>query len=272
MAEERRLARLAGAALLLVAAVVVVSAAIRLGQVDREPLTSAALAALRGVHRVSASLDALAVFALAWLAWRVRAARPALARTALFALALTLGLSTLGVAGGTTPGARIALGNLLGGLALAGVLAWALGLLQRGQQGAAPSRLARAALALAFVQCALGGWIAVIATEIWSLPLAIHALLGALLALGALRIGALLGPGPPRRAHRARSGARRARGRSAHRAVRCSVRRRARARRGRCGADHRSGVHARPLCLTHIKGLRRDACHQLHVLFPFALK
>jgi hypothetical protein len=199
MAEERRLARLAGAALLLVAAVVVVSAAIRLGQVDREPLTSAALAALRGVHRVSASLDALAVFALAWLAWRVRAARPALARTALFALALTLGLSALGVAGGTTPGARIALGNLLGGLALAGVLAWALGLLQRGQQGAAPSRLARAALALAFVQCALGGWIAVIATELWSLPLAIHALLGALLALGALRIGALLGARAERR-------------------------------------------------------------------------
>ena len=200
MAEERRLARLAGAALLLVAAVIVVSAAIRLGQIAREPLSSAALAALRGVHRVSASLDALAVFALAWLAWRARTARPSFARAALIALVLTVGLSALGVVGGKEPGPRIALGNLLGGLALAVSLAWVLGHLQRAPQGAAPERFARAALALAAVQCALGGWVALLATELWSWPLAIHALLGALLALGALRIGMVLGAAAERRA------------------------------------------------------------------------
>jgi heme A synthase len=200
MAEERRLARLAGAALLLVSAVVVVSAAIRLGQVAREPLSASSLLALRGVHRVSASLDAIAVFALSWFAWRARATRSSLARAALIALALTLGLSALGVVGGKEPGPHIALGNLLGGLALAVSLAWVLGLLQRAPQGAAPARLARAALALAAAQCALGGWIALLATELWSWPLAIHVLLGVLLALGALRIGAALGARGERRA------------------------------------------------------------------------
>jgi hypothetical protein len=199
MPDDRRLTRVAGAALLLVSVVVVVSAAIRLGIASPEPLPAGALLALRGAHRVSASLDALAVFALAWFAWRVRAARPSLARAAGFALVLTLGLSALGVAGGTEPGPRLALGNLLGGLALAASLAWALGALQRVDRAALPSWLAGLALATAFAQCALGGWLAVVVTDLWSLPLAIHVVLGALLVLGALRIGAALGARGERR-------------------------------------------------------------------------
>ncbi len=200
MAEQRPLARIAGAALLLIAAVVVISAAIRLGQIAQPPISASALLALRGAHRVSASLDALAVFALAWLAWRTRAARPSFARAALVALVLTLGLSALGVVGGTSPGPRIALGNLLGGLALAGCLAWALGLLGRGAPGGAPSRLASAALVLAVAQCVLGGWIALFVAELWSWPLAIHVLLGVVVVLGALRIGIALGGVAERRA------------------------------------------------------------------------
>ncbi len=197
MAEQGRLARLAGAALLLVAVVVVVSAAIRLGQIAHPPLSAAALLALRAAHRISASLDALAVFALAWFAWRARLRQPSLLRPALVALVLTLGLSALGVVGGKTPGAEIALGNLLGGLTLAASLAWGLGALRRDRPGMAPSRprlpVAGAAPALAAAQCLLGGWIALIATKLWSWPLAFHVLLGTLLALGALRIGAALG-------------------------------------------------------------------------------
>ena len=106
---EARLAAAAATGLGLVLLVIVVSVAIRL---EAGPLT-----ALRGVHRAAASLEVLAMLALAWLAWR----------RASLVIALTVFLSLLGIFAGQNPPPVAALGNLLGGLALAAAFAWVLG-------------------------------------------------------------------------------------------------------------------------------------------------
>lgn len=163
---EARFAAAAATGLGLVLLVMVVSVAIRL---DAEPLF-----ALRGVHRAAASLEVLAALALLWLAWR----------NALLVIALTVFLSVLGIAAGQKPPPLAALGNLLGGLALAAAFARALGR-AHGPRPQGSSRLAWSAAALFALQCALGAWLSLFAEELWSWALLAHAALGLTLAAGA---------------------------------------------------------------------------------------
>jgi len=163
---EARFAQAAATGLVLVLLVIVLSVAIRL---DAGPLP-----ALRGVHRSAASLEVVAMLALAWLAWR---------RAALV-IALTVFLSVLGIFAGQKPPPAAALGNLLGGLALAAAFAWALGR-AHGQTARRSSRIGHAAAALLLAQCLLGAWLALFAEELWSWALAAHAVLGLALAAGA---------------------------------------------------------------------------------------
>ncbi len=179
---EARLAAAASAGLGLVLLVIVLSVAIRLGA---DAASAGLLSVLRGVHRTSASLEVLAMLALAWFAWRERARHEAIARGAAVAAAITLFLSALGIAAGQNPPPVAALGNLLGGLALAAAFAWVLGR-AHGQAGRPSSRLGHAAAALFVVQCALGAWLALFAEELWSWALLAHAALGLALAAGAV--------------------------------------------------------------------------------------
>ncbi len=135
----------------------------------------------RAVHRVAASVVGLIVIALPWLATRREHARDrAAARARWIAIAITVGLALLGVYTPTgAPGdafaavPAVAIGNLLGGLALAAVLAWAWQHERASQSAPRPpqsaqrpprrslQRLATLALALVALQAALGGTIAV---------------------------------------------------------------------------------------------------------------
>ena len=139
---------IATAALGLMLAVVAASAFIRL---SAHPGTAVDIA--RGVHRVSASLAGLAVLLLAAFAfWRRERVGAALG-----ALALTVFLAVLGRSAGSAPPPPAALGNLLGGLALAALLAWLLGRTRAPLASAAGNRrLAAGALGLAVLQCIFG--------------------------------------------------------------------------------------------------------------------
>lgn len=70
-APERRVGGVAAAGAALVLIVVLASAIIRIGQQAVPPLGDASLMALRAVHRTAASLEVLAMLALAWLLWLV---------------------------------------------------------------------------------------------------------------------------------------------------------------------------------------------------------
>ena len=161
------LRKLTAASLALVLVVVLASAAIRLFNQDLGTL----LPVVRGVHRVSASAAALLILGVGWLAWR--GGRRALAAAT---VALMLVLSVLGAVTGTTPPPAAQAGNLLGGLALAAMLAWLLD-----AKETLPGKTL-AWIALICIQAALGAWLAIFAEELWSLPLIAHATLG--LALG----------------------------------------------------------------------------------------
>lgn len=164
---EARLAAAATAGLGLVLLVIVLSVAIRL---DAGPL-----GALRGVHRTAASLEVVTMLVCAWFAWR----------KALPVIVLTVFLSALGIAAGQNPPPAAALGNLLGGLALAAAFARALGRAhRRGAQNW--RRLAHAGTALLAVQCALGAWLSIFVQGAWSWALVAHAELGLGLAAGAV--------------------------------------------------------------------------------------
>lgn len=183
-ARERRIARAAWAGLVLVLVVIVVSVAIRLGE---DSASAGLMRVLRGVHRASASAEVLAAIALAWLAWR----------RSLAVAALTIFLSVLGILAGQKPPPLAALGNLLGGLALAAAFAWVLGRTHgRAPQGR--SRLALAAAALLALQCALGAWVSLYAEELWTWAFAGHALLGLALAAGAAWLALRLAHAPQR--------------------------------------------------------------------------
>lgn len=169
--QEARIGRAAWAGLVLVLVVIVFSVAIRIGE---DAASAGLMRVLRGVHRVSASAEVLAAIALVWLAWR----------RSLAVAALTIFLSVLGILAGQKPPPLAALGNLLGGLALAAAFAWVLGRAHaRAPQGR--DRLARAAAVLLALQCALGAWVSLFAEELWTWTLAAHALLGFALAAGA---------------------------------------------------------------------------------------
>jgi len=181
---ETRIARAAWAGLVLVLTVIVFSVAIRLGA---ESASAGLMLALRGVHRVSASAEVLAAIALVWFAWR----------RSLAVAALTIFLSVLGILAGQNPPPLAALGNLLGGLALAAAFAWVLGR----AHGRAPqdkSRLGQAAAGLFVVQCALGAWLSLFAEELWSLALLAHASIGLALAAGAGWLALRLAHAPQR--------------------------------------------------------------------------
>ena len=141
----RGFAALSGLGAVLVLIVVAASATIRL----LPPEAGALVGVARGVHRVAASLAALVVVGVAFLA------APGRRATAIGALALTLALSIVGWQTGTNPPRAAALFNQIGGIALAALLAWLAG---RGASIRAPGEgaLAGAALGLAAAQ-ALGG-------------------------------------------------------------------------------------------------------------------
>lgn len=161
------LRKLTAASLALVLVVVVASAAIRLFNQD----LGALLPVVRGVHRVSASAAALSILAVGWLAWR--GGRRSLAAAVVL---LMIGLSVLGAATGTTPPPAAQAGNLLGGLALAAMLAWLLNT----KEGISWNGLVW--IGLVCIQALLGAWLAIFAEELWSLPLIAHATLGLALA------------------------------------------------------------------------------------------
>lgn len=128
--EASRLRAIAGAGLALVLVVVLASAAIRLGSGSSSILSflgGAQVAAVRAVHRVAASLEVIVALWLGWRVWRLRGEYPA--RAAMVVLALTLLLSIIGIVGGRNPSPLLALGNVLGGLALVAAFAWLLGAL-----------------------------------------------------------------------------------------------------------------------------------------------
>lgn len=158
----------------LVLLVIVLSVAIRL---DAGPL-----GALRGAQRAAASLEVVSMLALAWLAWR----------GALVVIALTVFLSVLGIAAGQNPPPLAALGNLLGGLALAAAFAWVLGR-AHGRETHGARRLGLAAAALLAVQCALGAWLAIFAKDLEAWALGAHTALGFALAAGAVWLALRLG-------------------------------------------------------------------------------
>jgi heme A synthase len=181
---ERAPARLTGAwaaaGLGLVGVVLLASVAIRLASEE----LGGALAAVRGVHRAAASLEVVAALALVWI----------IRRKALAAAALTVFLSVLGIAAGREPPPLAALGNLLGGLALAAVFAWLLG--RARERTARPaSRIAHGAAALLVLQCALGAWVSIFAREDLSWPLVAHAELGLLLAAASVWLALRLARG-----------------------------------------------------------------------------
>lgn len=113
-------------------------------------------------HRLIASLLGFAVITIAFIAWRRRGSDHAAARISLALLVLTVFLAALG---GITPAPRfplVTLGNLLGGMGLAGLLWWLLGHMRTSPaSSAAPALrgLALGALALLVLDLALGAWV-----------------------------------------------------------------------------------------------------------------
>lgn len=122
---------------------------------------------MRATHRVAATVATPLLLFAAWLAWR--GGRRALGGA--IAL-LTVGLSVLGAATGTSPPSVAQAGNLLGGLALAALLARLF----------SQERPGRMLLALLAVQVVLGAWLSIFAEELWSVALLAHATLGLALA------------------------------------------------------------------------------------------
>lgn len=128
--------------------------------------------AVRGAHRVAAILAGLAILALAGLAFERRGARADLAITAAL-LALTIALAWVGRSSAGSPHPAVAVTNLLGGFALAGLLWW----LRVRQSGARiSSRLALAALALIVAQIVLGAALSI--SRVGTPFLVAHGLLG----------------------------------------------------------------------------------------------
>lgn len=122
---------------------------------------------MRGIHRVAATAATPLLLFAAWLAWRGgrRAVGVGIA-------VLTVGLSVLGAATGISPPPVAQAGNLLGGLALAAMLARLFSL----------EPPVEVLLALLAVQVVLGAWLSIFAEELWSVPLIAHATLGLALA------------------------------------------------------------------------------------------
>jgi heme A synthase len=166
--------RLAAAGLALVLVVVLAAASLRLEGSD---------ALVRAAHRVAASLEVIVAAWLAWLAWRGRGeGRPNAVAVAVM-VALTVALSVLGIAAGRTPSELQAMGNLLGGLALAATFAWlAAAGERRGRENRGLTPFLFSLLALLFLQALVGARLSIHARyEMPALPA--HAMLGLVLAV-----------------------------------------------------------------------------------------
>jgi len=188
---RRAFASATDVALALMVVVVAASASIRFS-LAADP--AAALPVARGLHRAAASFTAAAVLVLAILALRDRALRAQIGIPAASALVLTLALSALGVATGTTPPPLAQFANLFGGIALLALLAWLAGL-ARGH-AKAPfadantfTRLARLALGFGVVQAALGAALATLWTPSNAIALSAHLLTGLTTAALAIALG-----------------------------------------------------------------------------------
>lgn len=178
---ESRVRLAAALGLGFVLAVVLASAAIRLGSASYFPIHESFLRILRGVHRLSASLELLAAVWLGWMAWQGRRERPRLAIAAALALAVTLFLAVLGILAGQNPPPVAALGNLLGGLMLTVLFAFMLAAARRDASQSFESAVFLPGVLLA-LQCVIGARISILSLKAPTLQL--HALLG--LALAAL--------------------------------------------------------------------------------------
>lgn len=174
---EGRVRLAAALGLGLVLTVVLASAGIRLFVPEEMPLKI-----LRGIHRISASLELLMAVWLGWMAWQGRRERPRLAIAAALVLAVTVFLAVLGILAGQNPPPVAALGNLLGGLAL-------VFLFSRMLSADGSSGIYLALAILIALQCVIGARISILGLKAPSLQL--HALLGlglaALLAWAAIR-------------------------------------------------------------------------------------
>ena len=169
---------LAALALAATLGVVAASAFIRLSGQPGPALDSA-----RTIHRLSASLVAIFVLVLAGVALAHRRS----VFGALGALALVVFLAVLGAAAGRAPPPAAALANLLGGLALAALLAWLLGRARAPLAASLRTRaMARIGLAAAVLLCAIGGWLEVYLGHPEPVPLALARELAAALLLCAL--------------------------------------------------------------------------------------
>lgn len=167
---------LAGLLLLLLLVITATSAYIRLAQTglscpgapdcyaQRETRAAAdddsGLLAARALHRVAASAAGIAIVAMLFVGWSN--ARPG-ERTALLALAVLAGM--LAWLGRYTPSGlpAVALGNLLGGMAMLALGAWLVLALRRSRpilEAGAVRPWAWIALALVMLQIAAGGFIA----------------------------------------------------------------------------------------------------------------
>lgn len=166
--------------------VIAASAYLRLSTVF-PPLLDGTLAA-RGAHRVAASLAGMAVLWLGILAYRREAARPAAGA----ALALTAFLALLGGATGSAPPPAAALSNLLGGLSLAVLLAWAHVGAARTAPVPVSRRFALAVLGAACIQAVLGAWMGTRPDPVEGNILLAHLLLGVVVALLAGWLGVRL--------------------------------------------------------------------------------
>lgn len=188
---RRAFANATDVALALMVVVVAASATIRFS-LAADP--AAALPVARGVHRAAASLTAVAVLVLTVMALRHRALRAQIGIPAAAALVLTLALSALGVAAGTTPPPLAQFANLFGGIALLALLAW-LGGLARGHAEApladanTLTRLARFALGFGVVQATLGASLATLWGPSNAIALSAHLLTGLTTAALAIALG-----------------------------------------------------------------------------------
>lgn len=170
------MARLAAGAFACMLIVIAASAYIRLG--NAFPMMADGTAFARGAHRVAASLAGIAVLWLAVLAYRRGVARLAAGA----ALAVAVFLALLGAATGTSPPPGAALGNVLGGLALAMLAAW-LHASARASAVHVDKTLAVTVLAAACAQALLGAWMGTRHEDVDANVLIAHVALGAAVAM-----------------------------------------------------------------------------------------
>lgn len=160
----RVLARSATAGAVLVFIVLVASAFLRLAQAAEA--WPDAIVVVRFAHRIAAAGVGFLVLVIAVVCWSVRRRQPGEAMVAAGLVALTIFLSVLGRA---TPGSElpaVTLGNLLGGMAMMGLLWWL-------RLGARETRLPPVAAASAF--CWMGVALLAIQLALGALVSASHA-------------------------------------------------------------------------------------------------